>query len=355
MQKEFCTILDLNYLLRGLVLYRSLESVCEEFRLSVFCMDFETRSILERMRLPRLVTIGIDELEAYDPGLRAVRRTRNAVEYCWTAKPSACLYAIERKPNVDVVAFVEADTMFFRDPKPLFDELGDSFVAVTPARDPNSRGLAPYVTMFMPFRCDERAQMALRWWRERCLEWCYDEVDEARLGDLTYLSEWPRRFRGVRVLAHPGCLGEWNIKHFDLAQQNGDVIVDGHPLILFHYGALWLYRGFLTRLPRLGFLASYYHVTPPPLVWATAFAIPINQRRLLWDPYVQRLGQAVSDLRALDPAFNAGLVRLSLRELAYSTARRALPRAIRTPLKRFLAPRRAIRGLGPPGSGLKQQ
>lgn len=345
MRNEFCTMLDLNYLPRGLVLYRSLAEVCDEFRLRIFCMDDDTRSILERLRLPRLMTIGIDELERYDADLLAVKPTRSPVEYYWTAKPSICLYAFEHEPDLDMVTYVEADSMFFKDPAPLFDELGDSFVLLTPSRYPE--GDSPlYVTPLLTFSRDPRTETALRWWRERCLEWCYDRLE----GDLIYLNDWPQRFPGVQVLDHPGCLGEWNVKFVNVSADNRSVLVDGRPLILFHYGALWVYRGGLTHLPRLGLLADYYRVTPERLVWATANTPSIDERRLLWDPYLRRLSNAIDEVRTVDPSYNAGLIRLTIRELAYSTARWMLPAQIRRPLKGWLARRRSVRGRGPPGS-----
>jgi hypothetical protein len=349
-RNEFCTILDLNYLPRGLVLYHSLADVCGGFRLRVFCMDEETRSILERMRLANLVTTGIDELESYDPDLRAVKGTRNSVEYCWTAKPSICLYSLAHGRHLEMVTYLDADTMFFDDPAPVFAEMGDASVLLTPARDPEGDGRVSYTTPLLPLRADTRTETALRWWRERCLEWCYDRVEEGRWSDLTYLNEWPQRFPGVRVLEHPGCLGEWNIRYFRVSAADGRVLVDDRPLVLFHYGALWIYSGRLTRLPRLGFLAGYYRVKPGPLVWATANPIAPDERRLLWEPYLRRLGTAIDEVRAVEPSFHAGLVHLTVRELAYSTVRWALPASVRRPLKESLSRRRSVRGLGPPGS-----
>ena len=119
MQNEFCTLFDVNYLPRGLVLYRSLERHCDDFRLRVFCMDEETKDLLDRLRLPRLTAIGLDELEAHDSELLSVKPTRTQVEYCWTATPAVCAYALETEPQLEAITYLDADLMFFRDTDPI--------------------------------------------------------------------------------------------------------------------------------------------------------------------------------------------------------------------------------------------
>ena len=59
MRNEFCTLFDSGYAMRGLVLYHSLARVCDDFRLRVFCMDDETKLILDRLALPNLITVSL--------------------------------------------------------------------------------------------------------------------------------------------------------------------------------------------------------------------------------------------------------------------------------------------------------
>jgi len=85
---EFCTLLDLRYLARGLVLYRSLRTLHHEARVRVFCMDREAKWALDELALPGLVATGLEELEEYAPELRSVKKTRSWLEYLWTATPA---------------------------------------------------------------------------------------------------------------------------------------------------------------------------------------------------------------------------------------------------------------------------
>src|SRR6478736_3362800 len=229
MQNEFCTLFDINYLPRGLVLYRSLERHCTDFRLRVFCMDSSTKEILDRLELPRLTAIGLDELEAHDRELLAVKPTRTQVEYCWTATPVVCAYALETEPGLEAITYLDADLMFFRDPEPIWHELGDDSVLIVPHRyapqwEPHEETSGTYNVEFMTFRRDERGLEALHWWRDRCLEWCFFRFEDGKMGDQKYLDDWPERFAGVHVLEHPGAgLAPWNVSQYALAEQGGGV------------------------------------------------------------------------------------------------------------------------------------
>jgi tetratricopeptide (TPR) repeat protein len=54
-----------------------------------------------------------------------------------------------------------------------------------------------------------------------------------------YLRWWPRRYRGVHVLRHPGVnLAPWNVDNHALAKDGAAVTVDGSPVIFFHFSGL---------------------------------------------------------------------------------------------------------------------
>jgi 2-polyprenyl-3-methyl-5-hydroxy-6-metoxy-1,4-benzoquinol methylase len=335
MQNEFCTLFDINYLPRGLVLYRSLERYCTDFRLRVFCMDTETKEILNRLALPRLTAIGLDELEAHDSELLAVKPTRTQVEYCWTATPAVCAYALETEPELEAITYLDADLMFFRDPEPIWHEFGDDSVLIVPHRyapqwQPHEETSGTYNVEFMTFRRDERGLEALHWWRERCLEWCFFRFEDGKMGDQKYLDDWPERFAGVHVLEHPGGgLAPWNVDRYELARQNGSVLVDDRELVFYHYHSLRLYRG-ITLLRALGFLSQDFRFTggAAPFVWTTAYPVEPGEQELIWDPYLTELRHALQELRRREGAFDAGFVEVDRTALIREAAHRARHRWI---------------------------
>ncbi len=343
-RNEFCTLFDVNYLPRGLVLYRSLRKTCDDFRLRVFCMDEATEGILERMTLPGMEVIGREELETHDRDLRAVKTTRSQVEFCWTATPAVCLYALEREPDLELITYVDADVQFLADPAPIFDELGDESVLIVPHRhSPQWEGwettVGNYNVEFLTFRRDEAGLTPLRWWRERCLEWCYDRFEDGKWGDQRYLDDWPERFPGVHVLAHPGGgLAPWNVGGHTLTHTGGRLLVDGLPVVFIHLQSLKLLR-VPRALARLRLLPERYHSTagPVPFVWTIDWPLSDRERELVWDPYVREIGRALEDVRRVEPGFGAGFTPMPAgelaREAALHAARRWLPRPFRHALK----------------------
>ncbi len=344
MRNEFCTLFDLHYLPRGLVLYRSLAEACDDFRLRVFCMDEPSARILRRMRLPHMDVIGRDELEDHDRDLRAIKATRSQVEFCWTATPAVCLFSLEREPELELITYVDADVRFLSDPAPIFDELGSESVLIVPHRhSPQWEGweatVGNYNVEFLTFRRDDAGLAPLRWWRERCLEWCYDRFEDGKWGDQRYLDDWPDRFPGVHVLEHPGGgLAPWNTRDHALAQVDGRLLVDGLPAVFVHMQSLTLLR-VPASLVRLGLLPDEYNVArdPVPLVWTIDWPLAERERKLIWDPYVRALGEALQDVRRIEPAYDRGFADLPrgrvARDVGLHLARRSLPRPLRRALR----------------------
>ncbi len=218
---HFCTLFDSNYLSRGLTLYRSLEKTCNSFHLYIFTFDDRCDRVLRALNLQHATIISLREFE--DQQLLEVKPSRSRAEYCWTATSSTILYVL-KEYGVDMCTYLDADLMFFSSPKPIFDELGSDSILITEhrytKRYDKSALSGIYCVQFVTFRNDERGRKALEWWRARCLEWCYDRVEDGKFGDQKYLDDWTRRFEGVHVLQHLGAgLAAWNVQQFDILKQ----------------------------------------------------------------------------------------------------------------------------------------
>jgi hypothetical protein len=348
MRYEFCTLFDVNYLPRGLALYRSLERVCPDFGLRVFCMDEEAERILLDLALPRLTVVPLETLERHDRELLDVKPTRTQLEYCWTATPAVSRYCLETEPDLTEITYLDADLMFFSDPAPVFEELGDDSVLIVPHRyapqwQSYEETSGVYNVQFMTFRRDDRGLEALHWWHDRCIEWCYYRLEEGKLGDQKYLDDWPERFEGVHVLEHPGGgLAPWNAESYRIEERRGSVVVDGRPLVFYHYHSLKLFKG-ITGLRLLGVVSDEYQVTrrPLPLVWRQNYPMSLAERTLVWDPYLRELGHVLIELRRRYGTFDAGFVRVDPRPVV-----RSLTARVRAPLRRALAVAAALRRRG---------
>jgi len=314
--REYCTLFDSNYLVKAVAMHRSLLATGADVHLTAFCFDDDAKRIVDRLRLPRLSTVALGELEAFDPQLAGVKADRTPTEYCWTATPALPRYVLGTRPEVDEVTYLDADLLFFADPEPLFAEMGDASVLITPHRyAPEYAHLIEngiYNVQFLVFRRDARGTEALEWWHDRCIEWCYYRLEDGRLGDQKYLDDWPERFEGVHVLEHKGGgLAPWNATQYAVRRAGGRVLVDDDPLVFFHYH-------------RVGVRERGRHDWRPP-----GFAVPRPVFRHVYRPYLRALDAALAEIRAVEPGFRAGVeaptprVRLA-RQRAVAVAARLL-------------------------------
>jgi hypothetical protein len=247
----FCTYFDRNYLVKGLALYHSLRQHFRPFKLYALCMDRKCREVLCEINLPDLVLISLEEFEQGDVGLLQAKGNRTRIEYYFTCTPSLPLFILTKYPRVDLITYLDADLFFFSSPAPIFDEIDDHSIAIIEHRFPaylnDSGENGIYNVAWLSFRRDENGFAALKWWRERCIEWCYDLPDGGRMADQKYLNDWPIRFPSVVVLQHKGAnLAPFNIGGYGLRWDGKRVLVEDQPLIFFHFHGFkqinqWIY------------------------------------------------------------------------------------------------------------------
>ena len=295
--RYYCTYFDRNYLTRAVALIESLRRHEHgPFRIYAVCMDELSRLLLTKAALPNVVPIPIHEIETGDDAVLTAKRTRSLVEYYWTMTPTIILRLLERYPAIDVLTYLDADLYFFSSPQPIFDELGEGSVLIhahrfSPAQAALATHNGKYNVGLLCFRRDQQGLAAVRWWRERCLEWCSARYEDGKLGDQMYLNDWPTRFMGVVELEHiGGGVGPWNHDQYRVAiDAEGRASVDGRPLIFYHFHSFTL----MNRDVILPVKHTHYVLTRDILAYAFV-------------PYTTAVLDATSALQRLFPEFPFG-------------------------------------------------
>jgi hypothetical protein len=227
-------------------MYHSLVKHCKNFHLYVFAFDDKCFSFLKESGFPNLTVISLNEFE--DKALLGVKATRTRGEYCWTCTSSAILYVLKNYP-VGNCTYLDSDLYFFSSPQVLLDEMGDHSVLITPhnytPEYDQSAKTGIYCVQFVTFKNNETGLKVLNWWRNACLEWCYNRFEDGRFGDQKYLDDWPERFEGVSVCRNPGAgVAPWNMQQYHFEQKNdciyGTQISTGEKfkVLFFHFHSL---------------------------------------------------------------------------------------------------------------------
>ncbi|HEY4743053.1 MAG TPA: hypothetical protein VIH45_00215 [Desulfuromonadaceae bacterium] len=220
--EHFVTLFDSNFLPMGMALHASLMSHGQPFHLWVVCMDELVEEQLTRISLPHMTLLPLREVET--GALLEVKPGRSGREYCWTLTPFTFQAVFDRDERAARVTYLDADLFFFDDPHILLRELdaADRHVLVTEhAYAPEHSRFLPlsgrFCVQFLTFRRTAEAARVMRWWQEKCLEWCFDRHEGDRFGDQKYLDAWPDLFaHEVHIVRQmEKTLAPWNVAHVE--------------------------------------------------------------------------------------------------------------------------------------------
>ncbi|OJV08322.1 MAG: hypothetical protein BGO12_19600 [Verrucomicrobia bacterium 61-8] len=246
--RHFCTYADHRFLPRALALVDSLRKSGDDFRLWFLCLSPECHERLGRLGDANIEAVNLEELEAFDPALLAVKPERSRAEYIFTLTAAWMVFLFERHPQIDLLTYLDADLYFFGNYEAVFAELGDAAIGIIEHRHaPDSERLqyGRFNVGWVSIRRDEDGLGCVRRWREQCIEWCHDRVEDGKFGDQKYLDEWPERYRGVKIIDHPGAnLAPWNLGRHKVGGTLALPTADGRPVLFYHFTNMW------RRLPR---------------------------------------------------------------------------------------------------------
>ena len=239
MKTAYCIITDINYLPRSLVLYDSLKNYSQESSCHFFCLDEETQKALAQF--------GIDDkfiiprrhfLARYEAELAG----RHQNEISWTCKPIALEYLIQNVTDIDFVAYIDSDMLFFSDPDIAFQWSQDDDYILTAHNFtlPFFAKFEPiaghYNAGFIAFKKSEAGIKTLLWWKEQCLRSCPNTPRAGIYSDQKYLDSF-HSISGKEIRQnHPGLnIAPWNIDGIHVSKRKQQIFVNDFPLILYHF------------------------------------------------------------------------------------------------------------------------
>jgi hypothetical protein len=238
-----CTLFDRRYLNRGIALHASLVRHGSDFKLWILSLDAETVTELDRLRLPNVECLTVDELMREEGRLEEAKANRSPVEFYFTLKSFLLQYIINNCEEVDLISFIDADTFFFSRASVLHEEMEGYSIGLTPHRFREGmthlEKYGKFNAGFISIRRDSNGLKALAWWMDQCYQCCHDYPDDGKYADQLYLNSLPHMFDKVKIFNNKGInLAPWNISQHTIDFREEEIMVDGNVLVFFHFHGL---------------------------------------------------------------------------------------------------------------------
>lgn len=237
---KFCTKLDHFYLDRGIALYSSVRKQHPGAEIHVLALSREAADFLESKSLPGLHVIRLETLIASEPRLASVRPTRTDAEFAFTLTPFIVCEALKHCPGNEWVLYVDADMLFFGPVGEVLKNHQAADVLMSPhnfsdhMREQQRFGL--FNTGFTAFRKSANGEKCVKWWASKCIEWCFDRLENGNFADQKYIEQFAKVVSSAVVLDHPGInCAPWNASGKRFSCESGQVLVDARPLLLYHF------------------------------------------------------------------------------------------------------------------------
>ena len=211
--KYFFTIVNYNYVLRGLTLFKSFEKIRKKNeRFIIITVDKQAYEILKKKK--SVISIHSEEFES--PELKKIRKNRKINEYCWTLKSIGIDYIFKKFSDCDWVTYLDSDSMIFKSFSKEYKKKFD--VILTPHRfkidyfKKMEDSVGNFNAGFIAFRNSKNGKKVLQFWKKKCLNWCFDIPDKIGYADQKYLNDIPKKFNNIQTKPSVGLnLAPWNI------------------------------------------------------------------------------------------------------------------------------------------------
>ncbi|GEM_PF-1084624 len=253
MKIHIASAFDKNFVARALTTYKSILPYIKGANFWFLCLDDQTKLIMEKINLPNVSCISVEELKNKE--LVATKLERNNIEFAMTSKSNFLSYLINSKKveEGDLLILTDVDMFFYHPIKKFIEKEKNNTkysIFLTPHKFPKEKErLIPEVGYynggFITFRINETSKACIHKWAKQCINWCYlwhDYINGWHT-DQMYIDSWKKEFPGVLDLPDKGInMGTWNIGRYNITQDaSSSFWVDEDPLVCYHFHGLKMY------------------------------------------------------------------------------------------------------------------
>ena len=185
------------------------------------------------------------------PDIQAWLFKHDVVEVCTAVKGPFIHQACSS--GADAVVYLDPDTALFASLEPLERLLDEHDILLTPHLvDPNDETTAIldndlsasrtgiFNLGFVAIRTRGEGARFAKWWSDRLLDWCYDDMPAGLFVDQRWCDHVPALFDKVKVVRDPGYnVASWNLSTRTVSVgKDGAITVNGVPLRFWHFTKL---------------------------------------------------------------------------------------------------------------------
>lgn len=250
----YCTHSDINYLAKGIALYRSIYDKDTNFKLYYLCTDDESYKVLTKMGLPFVAPISLANLEQMDAELSKARNNPASQygdaysQFCWTLTPYFINWLLSYElPKFASLLYCDADLYFYHSPQLIFDACQGNSVGIHTHQfesyNPDTNNVGEFNVGCVYFYNDHGGKWISNKWKK----WLLNPKNEyyqkyGTCGDQKYLDLFIPLFKDLGVCVfdrgHNILHGApWNFTryHFDLNNHVHKHGEQSQPLVFNHF------------------------------------------------------------------------------------------------------------------------
>lgn len=243
---HFYTSINNNYLPKARVLAKSLKRFRPKDKFSLVLSDTLPAGI-DLSKEPFDEVVKIEDLGIPVKNLAQWIYIHSVVELCTAVKGQALVKFLEE--GADKVVYLDPDIAVFDDLKELEDLLDTYDVILTPHQtipEDNNQDVVnneicslkhgTYNYGFYAVHNTENGLKYARWWRDRLVDFCYDNIPAGLFTDQKWGDIVPALFDNVHIWKNPACnVSTWNLTHRRVTKEGNTYYVNGKRLQFYHF------------------------------------------------------------------------------------------------------------------------